>query len=172
VALELGFDIRLTDSVEMGGFRLKSNESFAAFAEDASGGVFLVGSRSGRILYVTSEGQAGVVAMSLQDFLQLIVTYPYWFDLLKFSGSGSINEMYRAVPYLAAEQDDADATQAQETVRVGLGINKNPLALQALHNAVHAGGEDIDILSADGNHFRSLFNTFTVDSNPTWRRLA
>jgi hypothetical protein len=141
-----------------------------AFAEDASGGVFLSGSATGRILYVTSEGQAGIVAMSPREFLQLIVTYPYWFDLLKFSGNGNINEMQRAVPYLDVEQDDRETANAQNTVSVGLRIGKNPSAVQALHGAVSSGGEDVEVLAADGNHFGSLFNKFTVDSNPMWRR--
>jgi hypothetical protein len=169
-ALELGFDIRLAESVDAGWFRVNSKELFVAFAEDATGGVYLSGSASGRILYVTSEGQAGVVAMSLREFLQLIVTHPYWFDLLKFSGNGNVNEMLLAVPYLEAEQDDLEAAQDQKTVSFGLNIGKNPSAIQVLHRAVSSGGDDIEVLAPDGNHFGSLFNKFTVASNPMWRR--
>jgi hypothetical protein len=37
-------------------FRVQASESFSPFAGTAAGGVFLLGSVSGSILYVTSEG--------------------------------------------------------------------------------------------------------------------
>ena len=78
-----------------GWLRLESPESFQPIAEDASGGVYLIGS-GGRILYVTSDELAGVIAVSLADALSLFVAFPYWRDLLKFSGGGDLTEMKRA----------------------------------------------------------------------------
>ncbi|TAK63042.1 hypothetical protein [Methylobacter sp.] len=173
-ALEWGFDLRLSsESIDTDWFSVKAREPFVAFGEDASGGVFLSGNVTGRVLYVSSEGQAGIVAISMSEFLQLIVTHPYWFDLLKFSGSGSLSEMQRSVPYLESEQEEDDKheiAQAREAVSKGLAISKSPHALRQLQYAVSAGGVDIEVLAKDGTRFGSLFNKFTVESNLMWKQ--
>lgn len=172
-ALEWGFDLRLsTEAISADWFNIKANEQFTAFAEDASGGVFLSGSTSGRVLYISSEGQAGTVAMSLEEFFQLIVSHPYWLDLLKFSGGGSITEMQRALPYLEADaaEDEPEVSQARKAVSAELAIPPNSLSLQRLHDAASSGGSDIVVLGTDGTPFSTIFNNFTVSANPMWRR--
>lgn len=172
-ALEWGFDVRISDEpIDTNGITIKASEVFIAFGEDASGGVFFSGCETDRVLFVSSEGQAGVVAMSLSEFYQLIVSHPYWFDLLKFSGGGEIVEMRRAVPYLEQEEledIELEITQARELVRTQLSIEVNPKALQYLYASVTEGAADIEVLAEDGWQFGSLFNTFTVESNPLWQ---
>ena len=44
------------------------------------------------VLLATSEGQAGIMAASLQDCLELVIAHPYWQDVLRF-GKGDLSEM-------------------------------------------------------------------------------
>src|SRR5690349_24052824 len=59
---------------------------------DGSGGA-LVLLPSQTVLYVSSEGRAGIIADSFEAFVQLVVARPYWLDILKFSAGGDLQEM-------------------------------------------------------------------------------
>jgi hypothetical protein len=43
-------------------------------------------------LLATSEGQAGIMAASLQECLELVIAHPYWQDVLRF-GKGDLSAM-------------------------------------------------------------------------------
>jgi len=156
----------LDDSAEDIMFRVKGPESFAPIANDGDGGVFLIGHGSGAILYVTSEGRAGVVAKSLSEFLQLLIAHPYWQDLLKFSGGGNVREMIRAAQQL--EKDLMDEIPGIERTRVALYRRlklqpaKDPIS--TLHHAVSNMGALISVLAPDDWESESLFNTFTLNA--------
>src|SRR5690242_19224712 len=80
------FDFRVDLAVQGGvldSVRIKGG-GFVPIATEGAGGAFLL-SASGYLLYVTSEGGAGVIAASLMEGLQLMVAFPYWNSLLKFS---------------------------------------------------------------------------------------
>ncbi len=153
------------DLAEASWFRVGGPESYAPIAKEGAGGVFLVGHESGAILYVSSEGQAGVVAISLAEFLQLLVAHPYWQDLLKFSGGGNVKEMKRAAQQL--EQDleneipDIEEKRGALYRRLKLQPAKDPIS--SLHHAVSSMGSLISVLAPDGWESESLFNTFTLN---------
>ena len=71
-------------------------------ARDGSGGVFVTVPTSPRIMYASSEGEAGVIASDIDEFITLIVACPYWRDLLRYSGGGKLDEMRRAQGVLEA----------------------------------------------------------------------
>ena len=60
------------------------------------------------LFYVSSEGQAGIIASDFTDFIGVIVALPYWLSILKFSGNGNLIEMLRAMPIL--ERDYISST--------------------------------------------------------------
>ncbi|MCL2760871.1 MAG: hypothetical protein FWD70_04395 [Desulfuromonadales bacterium] len=66
-----------------------SEEPYRVFATDASGGTFgFIGPGSPARLsigYCSSEGSAGRIATNVDDFFRLLVFYPFWRDLCKFS---------------------------------------------------------------------------------------
>lgn len=167
------FDLAF-NAPQIGGnwFDIKSNDVFFAIAKNSSGGLFLSGNKTGRILYLSSEGQAGVVAASLLDFLQLLLTHPYWLDLLKFSGGGKISEMEKSIPFLKEEFSDflPEISESCRIISRQLGIDPDNTSLQKLHSAVSSGGSDISVASKDGTTCSSLFNSFTVESNPMWKQ--
>src|SRR5688572_13104621 len=97
-ALEQSFDlIAVPPTHDVRWFVIEPAGEVEPIARDGSGGVFVLYGPDRRVIHVTSEGQAGVVARDLREFLTILVTYPYWFDLLKFSAGGKLEEMRQAV---------------------------------------------------------------------------
>jgi hypothetical protein len=96
------FDFRLDlEAHRTDWFKIDGFETYQHIGREGAGGVF-VQLPDQRILYISSEGQAGVIAADFNAFMQLIVTHPYWQDLLKFSGGGKLAEMRRAAIALEA----------------------------------------------------------------------
>src|SRR5207302_7717067 len=85
-ALDKSFDFIVTDEeTDISWFSVEPNASMRVIGRSASGGVFVLYGDQENVLHVTSEGQAGIVAGDLGEFLQLLVKHPYWLSLLKFS---------------------------------------------------------------------------------------
>lgn len=151
-------------------FSVQAEEKFSPFAGEGAGGVFLLGDTSGSVLYVTSEGQAGVIAASLIEFLQLAIAYPLWPDLLKFSGGGQLEEMERAAEYISKEADDIAEIEASRSMVIeGLSLAPAPSPISALHHAATVLGKGIAVLAPDGSECEELFGTFVVENNRMWR---
>src|SRR5262245_10578149 len=74
-------------------------------ARDGSGGEFIALAPSPRVVWVSSEGQASVIAGDVEELVGLVVLCPYWRDLLRFS---SIEEMRQAAPRFEQSWLDED----------------------------------------------------------------
>ena len=70
-------------------FTIDGVESPRQIGSDASGGAFVL-LPTDHVLYVSSEGRAGIIAASFEAFIQLVVARPYWLDILKFSAGGDL----------------------------------------------------------------------------------
>jgi hypothetical protein len=152
-------------------FVTKPKTDLTPLAGEGAGGVYAMLADSGEILFVDSEGAGGIVASSLKEFLQLVVTHPYWLNLLKFSGGGSLAEMRRAVPFAATDFDDCypEAAAAVALVCDRLGLSPSEDAIALLHRSVTTSPQRLRLFASDGSEFDSLFNKFTVNSNPSWK---
>ena len=136
--------------------------------EDGAGGIIALLPPTQRVLYVTSEGQAGIIAADLEAFIQLIVAYPYWEDLLSYSGNGQLDEMRRAAAAMEVTLDDADEIdEAREALREMFSLAEPDDPIDALHQAV--SGSDVVVRPPDGEPFTTLFGNFTIDNNPFLR---
>src|SRR5258707_13096569 len=60
--------------------------------ERSTGCVYALTGAQRHVLLATSEGQAGIMAASLQECLELVIAHPYWQDVLRF-GKGDLSEM-------------------------------------------------------------------------------
>ena len=142
-------------------------------AVDGTGGAFIAYGpgpiESRPILHATSEGQAGRVGSSLSEFVGILIQLPFWGDLLKFSGGGKLPEMRRVVGYLEADyaEEEPELDVIRERICSELAVPKIIDAIAVLHNSVHA--TDCTLVSEDGDVYCSLFNSFTVEDNPSWR---
>lgn len=136
--------------------------------EDGAGGIFALLPPSQRVLFVSSEGQAGIIADDLEAFIQFIVAYPYWHSILSFSGNGQLAEMRRAAVALEAALDDGDEVdEAREVLRETFSLAEPADLLDALHHAVSTS--DVVVRPPDGTPFTTLFGKFTIDNNPFLR---
>ncbi|MDM0018018.1 hypothetical protein [Variovorax saccharolyticus] len=166
-ALEAGLDFRLLDEGDMADdwFRVDAPERFVTVAHQGAGGVFLLGQSSGAMLYISSEGQAGIVAASLEEFLGLGATHPYWQDLLKFSGGGKLAEMHRCVELLKADAPDLllDVEESVRLLRRMMTLPSSEAAVALLHRAVADLGLLVRVTSPEGDAYDGLFNNFTGD---------
>ena len=151
-------------------FTIDGVESPRQIGNDGSGGAFVL-LPSQHVLYVSSEGRAGVIAGSFEAFIQLVVARPYWLDILKFSAGGDLQEMRRAADALEATRDDEDdINEAREEIRAGLELPEADDPVGALYEAVAAS--DAIVRATDGSPFTTLFNRFSVDNNPMLRNAA
>ena len=158
----------VVDASEGAWITIDGARDFSAIARDGTGGLFIVTPSSRRVVYASSEGQAGVIADDLESLMALIVTCPYWQDLLKYSGGGeSAQEMRRALPFLESSWigDEEEFADARQFLTSELGISEPPDLVGALHRAVST---PIDI-RFHGQPATPLFGRFTIDDNPFFR---
>jgi hypothetical protein len=157
---------------------LQSGRHLNVIAQDGSGGAFALCETADTprqpVLYVSSEGEAGIIAPDLVTALQLLIQLPYWRDCLKFSGDGQLDEIYKAMPYLEGElhRDEPMIDAYRETLLATLELEPALAAAETLYQAVKSTVEVCGIITQDGGTLRSLFNTFVVTDNPLWRTMS
>ena len=163
-----GYQLDL-EAHQTGWFTIDGVDKIQCVGREGAGGVF-VQLPDQRILYVSSEGEAGIIAGDFNAFIQLIVAHPYWQDLLKFSGGGKLDEMRRAATALEAmtSDEEEDLDEAREFVKAELALSEPVDAIAALHRAVSTSNVIVRAAS-DGNPCTSLFNKFTADRSPSLR---
>ena len=155
-------------------FRLAPFTPHVVVARDGTDGAFVLCGSCDPVdrplLYISSEAQAGVVGANLHEFVAILLSAPYWFDLLKFSGGGSLNEMRASEPHLQRElvEDQAETIPACHVLRRRLGITPPSDPVAALHRSVVELSGSYSVESPYGDTFESLFNRFTVADNPSW----
>ncbi|MGX1319124.1 hypothetical protein AB7M17_002577 [Bradyrhizobium sp. USDA 377] len=164
-----GFDVSFAPDEEPW-FTIDGIESPRQIGSDGSGGAFVL-LPSQTVLYVSSEGRAGIIAESFEAFIQLVVARPYWLDILKFSAGGDPAEMRRAADALEATLDDEDEiNEAREDIRRSLDLPEADDPVGALYEAVAAS--DAIVRATDGSPFTTLFNRFSIDNSPMLRNAA
>ncbi len=155
---------------------LKPAVPFKVIAGEGTGGVFIAYGNGQPdtlpILHATSEGQAGRVASDLGEWLGILLSIPYWRDLLKFSGNGNIDEMRRTATFMEKEYDEdyPDLPEARELILSKLRIPPIADSIQLLHQNVHAS--DCNLIADDGGEWEPLFNKFTSADNRSWTTKA
>lgn len=151
-------------------FTIDGVESPRQIGSDGSGGAFVLLPPQ-NVLYVSSEGRAGIIAGSFEAFIQLVVARPYWLDILKFSAGGDLQEMRRAADALEATlNDEDDVNEAREEMRRQLDLPEPDDPVGALYEAVAAS--DAIVRATDSSPFTTLFNRFNIDDNPMLRNAA
>src|SRR6476620_12766003 len=88
------FDFVVVDHNEYGPvwFDTAPLEPFEIVAQRSTGCVYALTGAQRHVLLATSEGQAGIMAASLQECLELVIAYPYWQEVLRY-GKGDLPEM-------------------------------------------------------------------------------
>jgi hypothetical protein len=156
-------------------FRTTTSHELIVFGADASGGRFaLAKTRTGDslgVMYVSSEGQAGVIASSIPDALVLMIVFPYWNDCLKFSGGGLLAEMLRVQPLLEHDlaTEFSEIQRVRDQLLTTLGLQSGSNHLRSLHELAFAPDSPKVAAISDGWEFSGLEGSFVLESNPGWR---
>jgi hypothetical protein len=142
--------------VEGGGldwFTIDGVPRYDTVGRDATGGIFAVYGPQRRILHVSSEGHAGVVAADLGELIALLIAVPYWQTLLSVARGSTLSELRRAAPIVEdvfVDGDESGNPDYREFVRATLDIALGGDALKALHHAVTVLGKDVIVRAPDG----------------------
>lgn len=147
-----------------------ANSTAVPFGRDGSGGVFFTLDRrdgSGAlVIYASSEGQAGCLGGSLEEFFSIIAAVPHWRDCLKFSGGGLLEEMRWCDSAMPAEHreyvEDYDKKRRRLPKLLGVPSPADPVL--SLRRAVLRVQEPAVFDPGDGAPSGTLFNSFT------WKR--
>lgn len=135
---------------------------FEVIGQRGSGCVFALVGPQRHVLLLTSEGQAGIVAASLQDWLELLIACPYWEQIAQRS-DGDLAAMRQI---LDDEHDDFEAAALDENpeldelrpllrARLGLGIPEDPCG--KLYHALTVLEADVTLNDLDGSPMEPLF---------------
>lgn len=149
------FDLARTDPVEP--VRLASGATPRPIAGDASGGTFF--DCGGPVLYVSSEGSAGVLATDLTAALQLVVGIPVWQDVV--SEAPDLDAMRAAFDSSYAElrdelEPEIDDHRAAVAAELGLTDVSTGELLARLRTCLTDLAPDFVVLNEDGARFDPL----------------
>jgi hypothetical protein len=158
------FDFQVEDNQSHGPvwMDVTALQPFDVIGNDGSGGALALVGSARHVLYITSEGQAGIVAASLQEFIELIVEHPYWSDVVS-DARGDLAGMREIYDDEAA---DLEATAIYynpkiETFRpllqqqLGLAVPEDPFG--PLHHALVTLDSQYDWRDLDGQPMEPLF---------------
>jgi hypothetical protein len=137
------FDFELIDNDEYGPvwFDTAPFAPFEIVAQRSSGCVYALIGAGRQVLLVTTEGQAGVVAASLKEWLELMIAHPYWQDLVSRS-KGDVEAMRRMfrddVEDFEADllDDNPEIEDFRPLLQEQLGLETPPDPAGRLHHAL------------------------------------
>jgi hypothetical protein len=151
------FDLNFAiEPKEVAWFSVDGAEGITQIARNGAGGIFAQFKSSSRVLYVSSEGAAGIVGNDLKEFITLVVACPYWHDVLHFSANGNLDEMRRAASILELKTiDDEELEEASAFLKAELGLPDLTDPVGTLHRVV--SGSNLIVRGPDGSPFGGLF---------------
>jgi hypothetical protein len=161
------FDFVVVDNKEYGPvwFDTTPLEPFEIVAQRSTGCVYALTGTQRHVLLATSEGQAGIMAASLQDCLELVIAHPYWQDVLRF-GKGDLSEMRQVLRDRIEEfeeealDDNPEIEEFRPLLRVQLGLAEPRDPLKLLHHAVTVVGAKVIVRDPDGYPSEPLAGRF------------
>jgi hypothetical protein len=161
------FDFVVVDHNEYGPvwFDTAPLEPFEIVAQRSTGCVYALTGAQRHALLATSEGQAGIMAASLQECLELVIAHPYWQDVLRV-GKRDLSEM-RQVLRDRIEQfeeealdDNPEIEEIRPLLRAQLGLAEPRDPLKLLHHAVTVLGAKVIVRDSDGYPSEPLAGRF------------
>ncbi|MEU3457246.1 hypothetical protein ABZ671_27125 [Micromonospora sp. NPDC006766] len=150
------FELDRKDHVE--DVHLASGAALEGFAGDGAGGTYFFCGSGGEerpVLYADSEGSAALVAIGLEQLLQLLLVAPWWRDCRAFTEEES-REL--AAEYLE-DMPDLAARRNRAATALGLDLPTEAEALAALRRvATEAGKDFILIFTPEDTPYDRLIN--------------
>ncbi len=140
-------------------------QPFEVVAAKGSGCVYALTGVRRHVLFVSSEGQAGIIAEDLGQCLELVIAYPYWMDLLRRSEGD--REVLRRVfrddlddLEEGALDDNPEIDEFRPLLRKQLGLGKAREPAQRLYHAITVLGAGVIVRAPDGHPCEPLAGAF------------
>jgi hypothetical protein len=133
-------------------FTIDGVPRYDTVGRDATGGIFAVYGPQPWVLYVSAEGQAGVIAADLDALVALLIACPYWQTLLSVARNNTLSELRRAAPIVEQVFLDGDEPENEDYrafMRATLDVPAAVDAIKALHHAILLG-KDVIVRAPDG----------------------
>jgi hypothetical protein len=161
------FDFLVVDNQDYGPvwFDTAPLEPFEIVAQRSTGCVYALTGAPRHVLLATSEGQAGIMAASLQECLELVIAHPYWQDVLRL-GKGDLSAMRQVLRARIEEfedealDDNPEIAEFRSLLRVQLGLAEPSDAAKLLHHAVMELGAGVIVRGSDGYPSEPLAGRF------------
>jgi hypothetical protein len=140
-------------------------EPFEVIAQKGSGCVYALIGPQRHVLFATSEGQAGVIAASLTECLELIVAYPYWEEVLG-SSRGDLAALRRLLGDDVREfeegalEDDPEIEDYRPLLHREFGLSEPTDPARSLLHAISVLGAGVIVRAPDGHPAGPFFGTF------------
>ncbi|MBM2620518.1 hypothetical protein JIG36_33960 [Actinoplanes sp. LDG1-06] len=150
------FELDRNDHVEP--VHLASGATLEGFAGDGTGGTYFFcgdGGEERPVLYADSEGGAALIAIGLEELLQLLLVTPWWRDFDDFTAEECRKleaEYLEDIPELFALRDRAAAA-----LDITLPTEAEVLT-RLRHTATVTGQDFVLIFTPEGNPYDNLFN--------------
>lgn len=135
--LEDNCDVKFCVDKTSDDFKFITLEYFVIFATDSNGNCFgsiggagNISDREYPIGYVTLDGKCGILASHFKEFLELVIYYPYWREVINVEKEGmsySIKELQWKY-----KMNDESYLKNQEEISKRLGLKKNEQSLNLL----------------------------------------
>ncbi|WP_196140712.1 hypothetical protein [Aliikangiella sp. G2MR2-5] len=157
--LDRYFDFKIESiSTLLDRWNLKCHQEVRVFGSDAGGGLFGVVGQGDicqlPVLYLSSEGESGIIANSLKDFFELIVFLPAWRDAIFCETESEIVKR--------ANEGEQDMTEMLEGLPIkkqkisGLLSLNGDLVIKKLNDSIKKA-ESVEVWGDNGENFGSLF---------------
>ena len=140
-----------------------TKEKYQIFATNGAGGTFgFIGDNdinSSPIGYVSSEGESGVIANNINDFLSLIVFFPYfWSDAIRFYSENKEDGLAEYI--LACEneikEDYPNYYDIQNKIATKLSIRKSDRIMEVIIATVESEPKFMTYSIEDNNQCKQL----------------
>ena len=138
-------------------------QPFEVVGQTGAGDVFAQVGAAQHVALITSEGQAGIVAASLQEFVELIVAHPYWAEIASqangdLAGMRAIEEDEGADLEASAIDDNPDIEAFRPRLQQQLGLTTPADPFGLLHHALVTLNALYDWRDLDGQPMQPLFD--------------
>jgi hypothetical protein len=111
------------------------------------------------LLYISSEGEAGVVAADFDELLTLVVLCPFWRDLLAYAHGGDVEAMRQALARLEEIGVDDEIDEAREFLKAELQVQEPDDLVGQLHCMASTSG--FVVRAPDGNPAAPLLGRYS-----------
>ncbi|AOY78368.1 hypothetical protein BJL90_13675 [Clostridium formicaceticum] len=144
--LEKSCDVIFCTTQKLDDFQFYPVPCFWIFAVDNEGNCFGTIGGMGNLVddnysvgYVNKEGMCGKISNNLKEFLELIIFYPYWRDIIKYEKTGASYDIN--VMAMKKIENNLHSSADQHEITKTLKLSRNPKSMELLISNIKSKSE-------------------------------